>query len=189
MIRRVRVRSDRHLTPAQFAAAVRKSGYWWLRDAPGNFLKIGEHRGDQPFDVELELKVEVRYTLGVGQGRDAIRQEVLIAADSAEAVMTVERALARLRALITDGSQIQADDAAARAADSTGANLHAIRNRRLERMRELVRRAEAEGPEIGKFLREQTETPRATLDAKLAPLFKAWNALNLGRDLAAILGA
>lgn len=187
MFRRVRVRSDRHLTPEQFAACPGRSGLWWLRD--GSFLKIGEHRGDQPFDAELELKVGVRYTLGVGQGRNAIRQEVVIKADADEAVMTVERALARLRALITDGSQIAEDDARARAADQTGADLHAIRNRRLERQRELLRRAETEGPEIGRFLREQTETPHTIVDAKLAPLFRAWRDLNLGRDLAAILGA
>jgi len=192
MLRRVRVRSDRNLTPAQFAACHGRSGFWWLRDAPGNFIKIGEigqHRGDQPFDAELELKVGVRYTLGVGQGRDAIRQEVVIAADADEAVMTVERALARVRAWITDGSQILEDDRAAREADEAGANLHAIRNRRLERQRELLRRVETEGAELGKFLREQTETPHTTVDAKLAPLFRAWSNLNTGRDLGGILGA
>ena len=187
--RNVRVTSDRHMSTAAFERAHKRSGFWWLRDAPGNFLTIGEHRGDRPLDITIRLKVGVLYTLGCGQGRDAIRQEVVIAADADEAVMTVERALARVRAWITDGSQILEDDRAAREADEAGANLHAIRNRRLERQRELLRRVETEGAELGKFLREQTETPHTTVDAKLAPLFRAWSNLNTGRDLGGILGA
>lgn len=186
--RDTRVTSDRHMSTAAFERAHKRSGYWWLRDAPGNFLNIGEHRGDRPLDITIRLKVGVTYTIGCGQGRDAIRQEVRVEADAAEAVMTVERALERIRGWIRDGSQIAADDAAARQAGD-GAGLHVIRQRRLDRTRELLARVAGEGAEIGRFLREQQEQRRDVVDAKLAPLFRAWSNLNLGRDLAAILGA
>ena len=186
--RNVRVTSDRHMSTAAFERAHKRSGYWWLRDAPGNFLNIGEHRGDRPLDITIRLKVGVLYTLGCGQGSDAIRQEVRVEADAAEAVMTVERALDRIRGWIRDGSQIAADDAAARQADG-GVGLHAIRQRRLDRTRELLARVASEGAEVGKFLREQQEQRRDVVDAKLAPLAKAWANLNTGRDLGGILGA
>ena len=46
-----------------------------------------------------------------------------------------------------------------------------------------------EGAEVGKFLREQQEQAAPIVDAKLAPLMKAWANLNTGRDLGGILGA
>jgi hypothetical protein len=165
--RNVRVTSDRHMSTAAFERAHKRSGFWWLRDAPGNFLTIGEHRGDRPLDITIRLKVGVLYTLGCGQGRDAIRQEVRVEADAAVAVMTVERALERIRGWIRDGSQIAADDETARR----------------------FARVAGEGAEVGKFLREQQEQPAAVVDAKLAPLIKAWANLNTGRDLGGILGA
>lgn len=184
----VRVTSDRHMSTAAFERAHKRSGFWWLRDAPGNFITIGEHRGDRPLDITIRLKVGVLYTLGCGQGRDAIRQEVRVEADAAEAVMTVERALERIRGWIRDGSQIAADDEAARRSD-TGAGFHVIRQVRLDRTRELLARVAGEGAEVGRFLREQQEQPAAQVDAKLAPLIKAWANLHTGRDLGGILGA
>lgn len=186
--RDVRVTSDRHMSTATFERSHKRSGFWWLRDAPGNFIFIGEHRGDRPLDITIRLKIGVTYTLGCGQGQDAIRQEVRVDADAAEAVMTVERALERIRGWIRDGSQIAADDAAARKADD-GAGLHKIRQARVDRLRELLARVAGEGAEVGKFLREQQEQAAPIVDAKLAPLMKAWANLNTGRDLGGILGA
>lgn len=53
-----------------------KKSCWWLR-GPDGFIDIGYHRGDSHISLEMELEPGT-YTLGTGDGKDAIRQTIKV---------------------------------------------------------------------------------------------------------------
>ena len=58
--------------------------FWWLRELDGGFIEIPEVRGDQDFDLELDLE-EGRYVLGTGpNGQHGIRQPKEVSAAEIE---------------------------------------------------------------------------------------------------------
>ena len=72
----VRIASARKLSNTTFHR--RCSGrqkFWWLRQVEGGFVEIPEVRGDDYFDMELDL-AEGSYVLGTGpRGQAGIRED------------------------------------------------------------------------------------------------------------------
>jgi hypothetical protein len=66
-----RVQSSDRMSNAGYHRAGK--AWWWLR-GPEGFVKVPSVRGDKYFDSELELAPGA-YTLGVGKGKDAIREQ------------------------------------------------------------------------------------------------------------------
>ena len=55
-------------------------GYWWLRGAEGDFVDVGQHRGDRGIRVELDLSPGT-YTLGCGpHGKQGVRETIVVSA-------------------------------------------------------------------------------------------------------------
>ena len=57
----------------------------------------------------------------------------------------------------------------------------------MQRPRDVRRRGDRDRADARRLVQQEQAAP--IVDAKLAPLMKAWANLNTGRDLAAILGA
>lgn len=76
---RVEVRSQRHMTHEEYLACGGQgsgTAHWWLLRVSGSFVRLPyDVRGDQPFEMVLDLQPGSVYVLGVGR---SLRQTVVV---------------------------------------------------------------------------------------------------------------